>query len=106
MIIRIPLQHNYVLSVYRDDSSGAMECVPIKDGHMFIGDPVRINGALDLCALITAAYYGDYHVWQNEADTNDYVPILSVEELALDPYDRDWEYDGHGVRRNKKDGLA
>ena len=70
---------------------------------MFIGDPVRINGALDLCALITAAYYGDYHVWQNEADQNDFNPILPLE---LDPKDRDWEYDGHGARRNKKDGLA
>ena len=44
------------------------------------------------------------HIYNSIDTLNEYVYKCHV--IELDPEDREWEYDGHGERRNKKDGLV
>lgn len=66
--------------------------------------------------LIEYNYADELKHWQeigspNEGHIYNSIDILreytyKCHEIELDPQDRDWEYDGHGEPRNKKDGLA
>jgi hypothetical protein len=66
--ILIPIDDRIVLSIYQNDDTGQLECLPL-DGGVYdgrIGEPVLFDRAEELEDILTACRQGDYKIFTHQ----------------------------------------
>jgi hypothetical protein len=66
--ILIPIDDDIMLSIYQNDDTGQLECIPLRGGvyEGNIGEPVFFYDVAELEDIISACRQGDYKIFKNQ----------------------------------------
>jgi len=83
--ITVPIDDDMILSIYQNDDTGQLECLPMSNGvsgkHTSY-EPVFFSYAEELEDIITMCRHGNYKVF--EYDEEDYQIVLNLEVVSND----------------------